>query len=165
MVVPDALSRLATVTVEPSWLARVSRAQFDPSDREMARLVARARGTDGQFRIREGAMPLLYRVPWSGADQLVLPATGGFRDTALAELHDSALAGHLGAYKTAAALMQRVWWPRLSATVKAYIAGCPVCQRTKDRTTAAPGLLQPLTYPAARFSEYSLDFVFDLPPC
>ena len=100
------MSRLATVIVEPTWLVRISRAQQDPSDLEMARLWARAQSPDPHFRIRgSGTSALLYRIPVHGSEQLVLPASGGFRATALRELHDSALAGHLGAGKTAAALL------------------------------------------------------------
>ena len=46
-----------------------------------------------------------------------------------------------------------------------YVCSCPICQRTKDRTTRTPGLLKPLLLPSARFSEYSLDFIFGLPVC
>ena len=39
---------------------------------------------------------------------LVVPRTGGFRNLLVSELHDSLLAGHLGARKTFLALSQRV---------------------------------------------------------
>ena len=53
----------------------------------------------------------------------------------------------------------------MTATVKRYIASCPIFQRVKNCTTAAPGLLQPLPYPAEHFAEYSMDFIFGLPLC
>ena len=51
----------------------------------------------------------------------------------------------------------------MARDVKAYISGCATCQRTKDRTVAPPGMLQPLPIPTERFCSYSMDFVFGLP--
>ena len=100
--VPDFLSRIATVVVEPGWVARVARAQH--SDPSLACLLTRARGDDPTFHFRGGGdTPVLYRVS-HGRDQLVLPATGGFRQLVLSELHDSKLGGHLDATRTLAAL-------------------------------------------------------------
>ena len=57
------------------------------------------------FHLRGGGdTPVLYRVS-HGREQLVLPATGGFRQLVLSELHDSKLGGHLDATRTLAALM------------------------------------------------------------
>ena len=98
-------------------------------------------GPDATFHFRGGGEhPVLYRVH-KGCDQLVLPSGGGFRDTVMRELHDTALGGHLGAAKTLEALQARVWWPHMRADVEAYVAACPTCQRVKDRTKAKPGLL------------------------
>ena len=49
--------------------------------------------------------------------------------------------------------------------VRAYVQACPTCQRVKDCTTSKLGLMQPLPLPSARFTEYSMDFVFGLPEC
>ena len=99
-------------------------------------LLSRALGLDATFHFRGGVEhPILYRVH-KGRDQLVLPSGGGFHDTVLRELHDTALGGHLGAAKTLEALQARVWWPHMRADVEAYVAACPTCQRVKDRTTA-----------------------------
>ena len=56
-----------------------------------------------------------------------MPQGGGLRQLLLEELHCSALGGHLGARKLCAALFERVWWPRLRATVATFVAGCHVC--------------------------------------
>ena len=100
--VPDFLSRIATVVVEPGWVARVARAQH--SDPLLSGLLSRARGDDPTFHLRGGGdTPVLYRVS-HGREQLVLPATGGFRQLVLSELHESKLGGHLDATRTLAAL-------------------------------------------------------------
>lgn len=58
---------------------------------------------------------------------LVVPRTGGFRNLLVSELHDSLLAGHLGARKTFLALSQRVWWPNMEEWVKEWVSRCPIC--------------------------------------
>ena len=99
---PDFLSRIATVVVEPGWLGRVARAQHCAP--ELATFVEAARGQDPTFVLHGGVeFPALYRVS-AGHDQLVLPAAGGFRELVLAELHDSQLGGHLDSRRTLAAL-------------------------------------------------------------
>ena len=80
-VVPDFLSRLNSIVVEPGWLQRVARAQHvDPA---LLDLLSRASGPDATFHFRGGGEhPVLYRMH-KGHDQLVLPSGGGFRDTVL----------------------------------------------------------------------------------
>ena len=58
---------------------------------------------------------------------LVVPRPGGFRNLLVSELHDSLLAGHLGARKTFLALSQRVWWPNMEGWVKEWVSRCPIC--------------------------------------
>ena len=96
--VPDALSRLGTVLVEPGWLPRVCRAQRE--DSELAPLLQRAASQDGHYVLRgSGSEPALYRCTTSG-ERLVLPRQGGFRELLLHELHDAGAGGHLGVQKT-----------------------------------------------------------------
>ena len=100
--VPFFLSRIATIVVEPGWVARVACGQH--SDPSLACLLAHARGDDPTFHLRGGGdTPVMYRVS-HGREQLVLPATGGFCQLVLSELHDSKLGGHLDATRTLAAL-------------------------------------------------------------
>ena len=49
--------------------------------------------------------------------------------------------------------------------VQKHVKACQICQRAKDRTTASPGLLQPLPIPPSRFHSFSMDFITDLPAC
>ena len=100
--VPDFLSCIVTIVVEPGWVTRVARAQH--SDPLLSGLLSRARGDDPTFHLRGGGdTPVLYRVS-HGRDQLLLPATGGFSQLVLSELHDSKLGGHLDATRTLAGL-------------------------------------------------------------
>ena len=57
--VPDFLSCIATIVVEPGWVACVACAQY--SDPLLACLLTRARGDDPTFRLRGGwDTPVLY---------------------------------------------------------------------------------------------------------
>ena len=125
--------------LEPGWLTRVTRAQRE--DPELAPFLKRAASQDGQFVLRGShAEPALYHCTTSG-DRLVLPKQGGFRELVLRELHDSPIGGHFGAQKTLELVQQRVWWPHMAKCITQYVQQCPVCQRTKDRTSVTPGLL------------------------
>ena len=100
--VPNFLSRIATIVVESGWVACVAHAQH--ANLSLACLLTHARGVDPTFYLRGGEdTPVLYHVS-HGREQLVLPATGGFCQLVLAELHDSKLGGHLDATHTLAAL-------------------------------------------------------------
>ena len=78
------------------------------------------------------------------------------------EMHITPTAGHLGTRKMCHALFDRVWWPKLRAEVAEFVGKCDVCIRTKDATTRAKGLLQPLPIPPARFTSWSIDFTTGL---
>ena len=129
---PDFLSRIATVVVEPGWLGRVACAHYCAP--ELNTFLVAARGQDPTFVLHGGGgFPVLYCVS-AGHDQLVLPAAGGFRELVLAELHDTRLGGHLDSRRTLAAFQLCVWWPGMRADVATYVASCPTCQRVKDST-------------------------------
>ena len=116
-------------------------------DTKLSYLLSRASSPNVTFYFRGGGQhPVLYLV-YKWHNQLVLPSGGGFHDTGLQELHETALIGHLGLAKTLEALQARFWWPHMRADVEAYVAAWPKCQRIKDCTTTKPGLLIPLPAP------------------
>ena len=96
---------LASLAIEPEWLAMVHQGQFDAADREMATIVAKARGDDAEFVIREvHGLDLVYRKTRTGVLQLVLPKSHGLRLHVMLEMHSSLYSAHLGVRKTIAAL-------------------------------------------------------------
>ena len=108
----ETAARLSTMVVEPGWLGAVHQGQQDASDREMAKILAKARGSDAQYCTREvHGLELAYRRPKPHVYQLVVPSTSGLRQLLLQEMHNSAYHAHLGVRKTIEALQQRVWWP------------------------------------------------------
>ena len=129
----------------------------------MTEFMALAKTRDATFRIvRRCNLPLLARISAQGQEQLVIPAEHGLRHLLMQEMHITPTAGHLGMRKMCHALFERVWWPKLRAEVAEFVGKCDVCIRTKDATTRAKGLLQPLPIPPARFTSWSIDFTTGL---
>ena len=76
----------------------------------MATIVAKARGDNADFVIREvHGLDLVYRKTRTGALQLVLPKSHGLRLHVMLEMHSSLYSAHLGVQKTIATLQQRFW--------------------------------------------------------
>ena len=66
---------IASMVVEPTFLAGVSSATFDQTDAEMQKLVRRARGTHALFHVwsRQGVEVVLHGT--GDAARLVVPAS------------------------------------------------------------------------------------------
>ena len=77
--------------------------------------------------------------------------------------HTSLLSCHPGVRRTVFVVRQRFWWPGVVASVKEYVAACPVCARHKSSHRPSAGLLHPLPVPSRPWSDISLDFVTGLP--
>ena len=58
------------------------------------------------------------------------------------ECQISALLDYLSARKMVNLLFQRVWWPKLHASVSDFYKECEVCAKTKDLAKMPPGALQ-----------------------
>ncbi len=52
------------------------------------------------------------------------------RGEIIAQFHDHVTAGHPGIKKTKELVLREYWWPKMKKTIKAYVKGCEVCQRT-----------------------------------
>ena len=108
----------------------------------MATIVAKARGDDADFIIREvHGLDLVYRKMQTSALQLVLPKSHGLHLHVMLEMHSSLYSAHLGVRKTIAVLQQRFWWPKLCKHVAAFVKGCAICQRIKDVNALPADLL------------------------
>ena len=70
---------------------------------------------------------------------------------------------HLGPQKTLHYLKDNIWWPGLTANVKAFCESCHTCAVSKSKTTAPYGLLNPLAVPNRPWDTVGVDFVGPLP--
>jgi len=94
---------------------------------------------------------------------LCIPSNIELRNSILYEAHDSLSGGHFGARRTASAIAQRFYWPRLFQETKKYVHGCATCHRTKSSNQVPYGLLQPLDIPENRWERINIDFITKLP--
>jgi hypothetical protein len=101
---------------------------------------------------------LLYR-----DDKIVIPSDQPLRVAILAELHDSASAGHTGIASTFDRLSSRVYWGTMRADVQTYVTSCDSCQRNKVEQRKAAGLLRPPPTPGEPGYAINMDFVTGLP--
>ncbi|GMF18113.1 unnamed protein product [Phytophthora lilii] len=77
-------------------------------------------------------------------------------------VHDSNYGGYPGTDGTYLKLQADWYWPRITRTIKKYIADCEDCRRNKPRLSKTPGLLEPLQIPDERWRSISMDFKTDL---
>jgi hypothetical protein len=71
--------------------------------------------------------------------------------------------GHPGRSKTLELIQHDFWWPSLAKDVRAYVDGCPTCQKTKPLHQKPHGLLAPNEIPNGYWEIISCDFIVDLP--
>ena len=99
-------------------------------------------------------------------DRICVPHNSALRTEILYEFHDVPSAGHVGRDRTMAALAKHFWWPHMTRSVKAYVNGCAICQRTKRGLVARGGrTLNPLPIPPRPWHTFSLDFITGLQEC
>ncbi|XP_060085301.1 uncharacterized protein LOC132564684 [Ylistrum balloti] len=94
--------------------------------------------------------------------QLVVPEK--FRQTVLKLAHESILAGHLAAKRTASRVLSEFYWPGVQADVTQFCRSCDSCQRTfpKGRVAKAPLGSMPLI--ETPFKRVAVDIVGPLEP-
>lgn len=77
--------------------------------------------------------------------------------------HSSKLTCHPGFHRTHAFLREKFWWPSMGKDVRAFVAACSTCARSKSSHKSPAGLLNPLSVPRRPWSHISVDFVTGLP--
>lgn len=155
-VVPDALSRIASLTVAvdkesaDSWYTRlVERVKKDPDKYPNFRLA-----NDELFkncRCRDDAGVTTHK--WKRAVPLEQ------RSEIIKRFHDIPSAAHLGFYKTWQKVQANFYWPKMQDDVSRYVRSCKICKASKaPNTTMMPqmGNLKPAKQP---WELISLDFV------
>ena len=94
---------------------------------------------------------------------LCIPKFSDLRLLLLHDVHNAAIAGHLGFDKTYTTLRRLAYWPMMSVDVRNYVASCSSCQRNKAVRRLPAGLLHPLEVPEQRWDTVTMDFVVKLP--
>jgi hypothetical protein len=96
-------------------------------------------------------------------DRLVAPKNHGLRKKIFHEAHTSKYSIHPGSTKMYHDLKAQFWWTHMKRETAHYVAECDTCQRTKADHMSPAGLLQPLSIPAWKWEDISMDFIVGLP--
>ena len=96
-------------------------------------------------------------------DRLVVPKDLELRKQILDEAHLSRYSIHPGSNKMYQDLKQRFWWTRMKREIAKYVSECDICQRVKASHLRLAGMLQPLSIPARKWEDISMDFIVGLP--
>jgi hypothetical protein len=171
----DALSRKETKQIQPTWdslrmdkwkatlpLLKISTVQYDThmisqllteylQDSEFAK---QFQSPKAPYAIRDGRFyrHCLFCVP-----------NCSLRGILLRDHHDAVTAGHRGATKAIKTLQHQYYWGSLAKDVRDYVRTCDACQRAKSDRRRHAGLFTPHAPPMMKWSEVSIDFIFEVP--
>jgi hypothetical protein len=106
---------------------------------------------------------LLYHTNYDGRSLLVLPPNSKVLTRVLEELHATPSSGHRGALSTVHKFSRAFHTRGQNKLIRRFVSSCSICQRSK-KSPALRAPAQPLDIPPSRWTDVSLDFVFDLPP-
>ena len=96
-------------------------------------------------------------------ERLYVPRNKKLREDIIIAHHDSITAGHPGQKSTCELIQRNYFWPRISADVNRYVAGCERCQRTKPRRQMPQAPLNPNEAPPRPWHTVSGDLIGELP--
>jgi hypothetical protein len=99
---------------------------------------------------------------WFG-QRLVIPQDQNLRKEILDEAHLSKFTIHPGSTKMYRDLKENFWWSNMKGEIAEYVSGCDTCQRIKASELKTAGQMQPLTIPAWKWDDISMDFMVRLP--
>jgi hypothetical protein len=96
-------------------------------------------------------------------DRLVVSKNHGLRKKIFDEAHTSKYSIHPGSIKMYHDLKAQFWWTCMKCETAHYVVECDTCQRVKADHIRPAGLLQPLSIPAWKWEDISMDFFVGLP--
>jgi len=96
-----------------------------------------------------------------GSPRLVIPAS--MRKEILREYHTIPMSAHRGFFGTYGKIRPCFYWPKMKASIYAFIRNCEGCQTGKRPYRPPQGLLQPMPIPDTPHSFVAIDFAGPLP--
>jgi hypothetical protein len=96
-------------------------------------------------------------------DHLLVPKNHGLRKKIFDEAHTSKYSIHPSSTKMYHDWKAQFWWTRMKWETACYVAECDTCRRVKADHMRHAGLLQPLSIPAWKWEDISMDFIVGLP--
>ena len=144
------------------WVANNSRPDWDEITCKSSQLKYWWARFDSLLLDKNNVLTYIWYLP-NGNQKLRAILPGSLLRQYLRELHDTESAGHLGINKTWAKAKKLPFiWISMRATIRAYVKGCSVCQRTKPSHTNRNAYLR--QFPAgARLEMIGMDLIGPLP--
>jgi hypothetical protein len=93
----------------------------------------------------------------------VVPRDQDLKKKILDEAHLSKFTIHPGSTKMYRDLRENFWWSNMKGEIVEYVSGCDTCQRIKASHLQTAGQMQPLSIPAWKWDDISMDFIVGLP--
>jgi len=136
-------------------------------DKQARALVAKAAAfivdsENGALYFAEAAQPAHRQKERMSAVSRRLAVPRTLVQAVLREMHDTALAGHLGVSRTFDGVYRRFMWPRQFDDVKSWVRSCVKCAESKSPTQKQAGKLQHVV-PASPWDIVAIDVVGPLP--
>jgi hypothetical protein len=148
---------LYAVSIESPLHERISMAQL--IDEEVQKIKQKLEERDPMFdcfrRDDKG-------VVWFG-QRLVIPQDRNLKKEILDKAHLSKFTIHPGSTKMYQELRKNFWWSNMKGETTEYVSGCDTCQRIKASHLKTAGQMQPLSIPAWKWDDISMDFIVGLP--
>lgn len=157
-VVPDALSRLETVTCHAQLPDFATLSMDQAEDLELQQLLNGTLASSLRLESRDtGSGPVYFDISAPGRSRTYVPAT--LRRRIFDILHNQA---HPGVKATLALIKERHSWLNMDRQIRHWVRHCTTCQRTKvQRHVIAP--VMPFAVPERRFGHIHIDLVGPLP--
>jgi hypothetical protein len=95
--------------------------------------------------------------------RLVIPHDRELKKEILDEAHLSKFTIHPGSTKMYRDLRENFWLSNMKGEIAEYVSGCDTCQRIKASHLKTAGQMQPLSIPAWKWDDISMDVIVGLP--
>jgi hypothetical protein len=148
---------LYVISIESPLHERIAIAQL--VDEEVQKIIQKLSEGDPKFncfwRDDKGVVWFCQR--------LVIPQDPDLKKEILDEAHLSKFTIHPGSTKMYRDLRENFWWSNMKGEIAEYVSGCDTCQRIKASHQKTACQMQPLSIPAWKWDDISMDFIVGLP--
>jgi hypothetical protein len=145
------------VSIESPLHERIAMAQR--VDEEVQKIIQKLSEENPKFncfwRIDKG-------VVWFG-QRLVIPQDPNLKKEILYVAHLSKFTIHPGSTKMYRDFRENFRWSNMKGEIAEYVSNCDTCQRIKASHLKTTGQMQPLSIPAWKWDDISMDFIIGLP--
>jgi hypothetical protein len=149
--------KLHAVSIESPLHERIAIAQLN--DEEVHRIQQKLEEGDPKYDcFRKDDKGIV----WFG-QRLVVPWDQDLKKEILDEAHLSKFTIHPGSSKMYRDLRENFWWSNMKGEIAEYVSSCDTCQRIKASHLKTACQMQPLSIPAWKWDDISMDFIVGLP--